>query len=185
MDANALRVSLAAAFLLLTLPAGADPGPPSPEVKPAGAPAPPAQPVELEEVSVTGERDPGYAPRTATTATRTDTPILDVPQSIQVVPAELIRDESATGRLGDLGRNVSGVVPMRPTFPTNTPYFNIRGFNTEYMLRNGHPRMSGAAVSDAVNVERIEFLKGPSSTLYGEQQGVGGAVNVVSKRPTD
>ena len=153
-------------------------------MKPA-APPPAAQPVELEEVSVTGERDPGYAPRTATTATRTDTPILDVPQSIQVVPAELIRDQSATGRLGDLGRNVSGVVPMRPTFPTNTPYFNIRGFNTEYMLRNGHPRTSGAAISDAVNVERIEFLKGPSSTLYGEQQGVGGSVNVVSKRPTE
>jgi iron complex outermembrane receptor protein len=164
--------------LALTHPARGD--------EPAAAPAPaPRQTAELEEVGVTGERERAYAPGTSAAATKVDVPIRDVPQSIQVVSEELIRDRSATGLLIDLGRNVSGVMAAVPQPISNAPVFNMRGFNTfGAMLRDGYPRISDAADSDPVNIERIEFLKGPSSTLYGVQQSVAGTVNVVSKRPS-
>lgn len=48
------------------------------------------------EIVVTGEQDEGYAPSDASTATRTDTPLRDIPTSIQVVPRQVIEDRAVT-----------------------------------------------------------------------------------------
>jgi iron complex outermembrane receptor protein len=136
------------------------------------------------EVIATGEGEQaGYYVPDATTGTRTDTPIRDIPQSIQVVPRQVIEDQGIT-RIGDALRNVSGVTPQRD-FGNVSDLFNIRGFNNSTTLRNGFRLGTtfGPTVTTAPNVvERIEVLKGPASVLYGQVQP-GGVVNFVTKKP--
>ncbi|MEH2010678.1 TonB-dependent siderophore receptor [Nostoc sp.] len=132
------------------------------------------QPIELV---VTGEQD-GYRVPDASTATRTDTPLRDIPQSIQVIPQQVIKDQQIT-RIGDATRNVSGVT-QQGGYGGSTDNYNIRGFTTYDNLRNGF------AVSDDLvnptNIERIEVLKGPASVLYGQFEP-GGVVNYITKQP--
>ena len=139
------------------------------------------------EVIVTGEaEDDDYNVTDARVGTRTDTPIQDVPQSIQVIPQEVIEDQQITNTTDAL-RNVPGAVPSdsNRTFSNN---FTIRGFGgpsstNDLFRRNGLRDSLGAAnTGDTANIERIEVLKGPSSVLYG-QGSPGGIVNLVTKQP--
>ncbi|MGI2903687.1 TonB-dependent siderophore receptor [Tolypothrix sp. VBCCA 56010] len=138
---------------------------------------PSAQDDEPIELVVTGEQD-GYRVPDATTATRTDTPTRDIPQSIQVIPQQVIKDQQIT-RISDAARNVSGVTPQGG-YAGATDNYNIRGFTTYDNLRNGF------AVQDnfvnPTNIERIEVLKGPASVLYGQFEP-GGVVNYITKQP--
>jgi iron complex outermembrane recepter protein len=118
---------------------------------------------EAIQVVVTGEENEGYSPSEATTATRTDTPLRDIPQSIQVIPRQVIEDQAIT-RTSDALRNVSGVSVQRE-FGDSIDVFTIRGFSSFQSLRNG-VRFESAYLSPN-NIERIEVLKGPASVLYG------------------
>jgi iron complex outermembrane receptor protein len=149
------------------------------------APSPQAE-EELEpiELVVTAEReqDEGYNPSSASTATRTDTPLRDIPQSIQVVPQQVIKDQQAT-RLIEALQNVPGVVQGGVSPRTYANNFNIRGFSSfDQTLVNGLPDPTIGNVGFGSNVERVEVLKGPASVLYG-QGGLAGKVNLVTKRP--
>ena len=139
---------------------------------------------DVIKIIVTGEQDEGYAPSDATTATRTDTPLRDIPQSIQVVPQQVIEDQGIT-RIGEALRNVSGVTRQRDR--TNaSDRFTIRGFDQSRILRNGLRTGSslGGTLATARNtVERIEVLKGPASVLYGQVEP-GGVVNFVTEQPS-
>lgn len=144
------------------------------------------EPEEEEEVVVTGDRpgSPYFAPR-ATTGTRTDTPILDTPQSIQVVPQQVLQDQQ-TIRVDDALRNVSGVVGRLNTFGSSTN-ITIRGFTTDNFtagafLRDGYRLNDNLSTQETANIERIEVIKGPASVLYG-QNDPGGIINLVTKRP--
>ena len=147
------------------------------------------EPDEEIEVIATGEaeEEDSYSVDEATTATRTNTPLRDVPQSIQVIPQKVIEDQGVT-RIGDAVRNVSGVTPQRDR-SNASDRFNIRGFDNSRILRNGFGTGNIAGTGDARNispsvVERIEVLKGPASVLYGQAQP-GGVVNYVTKKPLD
>src|SRR3546814_2755214 len=65
-------------------------------------------PTDLDTVEVRGERDRGYNAQRTRTATKTDTPLRDVPQSITVVTEQLIRDQAMQG-IGDVVRYVPGI----------------------------------------------------------------------------
>lgn len=142
-----------------------------------GTEATPAE--DALQVVVTGEQDRGYAPSNATTATRTDTPLRDIPQSIQVVPQQVWEDQQIN-RLSDILRNVSGVA-ADDSFAGSIDRVNIRGFSTDVFLRNGF-REDQFSVRETANIERIEVLKGPASVLFGFLEP-GGAVNLVTERP--
>lgn len=134
------------------------------------------------EVLATGERQQGYFVPNASTATRTDTPLIDIPQSIQVVPQQLIRDRNTTELEGAL-ETVPGVVPAggRGT-SANGPNILIRGFDaTNSIYRDGIPYFTFAPISTN-DIERIEVLKGPASVLFGAGDP-GGVINLVSKKP--
>ncbi|MGD1950160.1 MAG: TonB-dependent siderophore receptor [Leptolyngbyaceae cyanobacterium] len=136
------------------------------------------------QLVVTGARDEGYNPAGASTATRTDTPLRDIPQSIQVVPRQVIEDQGIT-RIGDALRNVSGVTRQRDR-GNASDRFTIRGFDQSRILRNGFRTGStvGGTLATAPNtVERIEVLKGPASVLYGQVEP-GGVVNFVTEQPS-
>ncbi|MEH2313994.1 MAG: TonB-dependent siderophore receptor [Nostoc sp.] len=132
------------------------------------------QPIELV---VTGEQD-GYSLPNATTATKTDTPLRDIPQSIQVIPQQVIKDQQIT-RITDAARNVSGV-SLQGSYGANTDAYIIRGFLQYNSLRNGF--QAGDNYIDPNSVERVEVLKGPASVLYGQFEP-GGVVNYVTKQP--
>ncbi|MEH2084598.1 MAG: TonB-dependent siderophore receptor [Nostoc sp.] len=144
---------------------------------------PSAQNDEPIELVVTGEQD-GYGTTDASSATRTDTPIRDIPQSIQVIPRQVIEDRVVTNP-DDTVRTVSGVIPSNPSYEAGLSSFSIRGFDSgSNILRNGVRDIDFGSISrnDLTNIERVEILKGPASVLYG-QGSLGGAVNIVTKQP--
>jgi iron complex outermembrane receptor protein len=156
-------------------------------VKTNQAPAattPPNSPEEgEEELIVTGAEERGYRVPSASTATKTDTPLRDIPQSIQIIPKEVIKDQQAI-RPEETFRNVSGVSASGAGEGAGLSV-NIRGFGGAPVLLDGF-RQFGAvglqSTQETANLERIEILKGPSSILYGELQP-GGVINLVSKQP--
>ena len=133
-----------------------------------------------EEIVVTGERE-GYRVPNASTATRTDTPIRDVPASIQVVPRQVIEDQKAI-QISEAVRNVSGVV-QRSTAANRNDDISIRGFNFSNQFKDGFREGLGNRIfNETSNLERIEVLKGPASILYGQAEP-GGIINLVTKKP--
>ncbi|MEM1256679.1 MAG: TonB-dependent receptor [Cyanobacteria bacterium P01_H01_bin.21] len=144
-----------------------------------------AQVDESEEtlrLVVTGEEGSRYVEPNTSTATRTDTPLRDIPQSIQVIPREVLEDQQVI-RLGDALRNVSGVV--RGEQISGGPRFITRGFIDAVILRDGLRQSFGGTRSgfaELSNLESIEVLKGPASILVGNVEP-GGVINLVSKQP--
>jgi len=138
------------------------------------------------ELVVTAERetDEGYQVEAATTATRTNTPLRDIPQSIQVVPEEVIEDRNVT-ELGEALETVGGVTEAGGRgISAFGPNFLIRGFNVQdSIFRDGIPYSSLAPLS-TTDIERVEVLKGPASVLFGQGEP-GGIINLVSKQPLD
>ncbi|MBW4646701.1 MAG: TonB-dependent receptor [Goleter apudmare HA4340-LM2] len=148
----------------------------TPQPQSEAPPIPENQPIEL---TVTGERD-GYSVPDATTATRTDTPLRDIPQSIQIIPQQVLKDQQAT-RLTDALRNVSGITEGN-TFGGSKDVFVIRGFEQENIFRDGFRGTRNLVIRETANLERIEVLKGPASVLFGALEP-GGVVNLVTKKP--
>jgi len=145
----------------------------------------PAQSAEGEEIEivVTGEQETRYSVPNATTATRTDTPIRDIPQSIQVVPRQVLEDQQII-RIGDALQNVSGVNNLG-SYSGYEELIKIRGFDVNTFqggyFRDGI-RLFTFGFPETANLERIEVLKGPASILFGQAQP-GGIVNLVTKKP--
>lgn len=131
----------------------------------------------------------GYRALTAGSATKTDTPVEQIPQNIQVIPRKLL-DDQASPTVSDAIRNVSNVQPQDSRIIGNVEQvpIKIRGFGAERWT-DGYPgNLFGAGDREGlVNVERIEVLKGPNAILYGGGAGapLGGVINVISKLPTN
>ncbi|MEG3976720.1 TonB-dependent siderophore receptor, partial [Microcoleus sp. herbarium8] len=138
-------------------------------------------PQENINITVTARQQTPYVTPNASSATRTDTPIRDIPQSIQVVPQEVIKDQQVV-RLEEVLRNVSGVT-LGGNVTGRATRIGIRGFDNAPILRDGF-RQYGSFESfpEVANLDRVEVLKGPASILYGEIQP-GGLINLVSKQP--
>ncbi|MGD1936721.1 MAG: TonB-dependent siderophore receptor [Cyanophyceae cyanobacterium] len=134
-------------------------------------------------LGVTGEQE-GYVLPNASTATRTDTPLRDIPQSIQVIPESILEAQQAI-RLEDALRNVSGVVLEERT--ATAERFTLRGFPSASVLRDGFRLTFGSEGNpgnqELANLERIEVLKGPASILFGSLEP-GGVINLVTKKPS-
>ncbi len=161
-------------------------GKPEGETQPSTVSTPGAQPdaptaEEEIEIVATAEQpsERGYRVPEATTATRTDTPLRDVPQSIQVVPQQVLEDQQVV-RVEEAVRNVSGVFQGNTAGGATTAYV-IRGFEQLSTLQDGFV-LSDYGSPETANLERIEVLKGPASVLYGATEP-GGLVNLVTKKP--
>ncbi len=130
----------------------------------------------------------GIVARQSATGTKTDTPILETPQSINVVPRQQIELQGAQN-VGEAIRYVSGtqgqLYGAASVFDTEV---RVRGFIApryldglrlpyDSTIQFAQPR------TEPWGLERIEILKGPSSGIYG-QASPGGILNMVSKRPT-
>jgi iron complex outermembrane receptor protein len=86
-----------------------------------------------EELVVTGEQNTGYRVPSATTGSRTDTPIRDLPFSVQVLPQELLQDRQVKS-VNEALRTIAGVTPDNPSFSAFEGV-TIRGFSGRNIIR--------------------------------------------------
>ena len=133
-------------------------------------------------ILVTGDQDEGYNPSSASTATGTDTPLRDVPFSVQVIPQAVIEDRNVT-ELGDVLETAGSVVEAGGRGSSVFgPNFLLRGFPvSDGIFRDGISTFSLAPLSSN-DIEQVEILRGPASVLFGQGEP-GGIINLVSKRP--
>ncbi len=120
-----------------------------------------------------------YAHPNSYSGTKTDTPIMETPYSVQVVPRAVIQDQQGI-QVGDAIKNVSGVF-QGFTFGGYAEEFMIRGFQTNYNNYLDGFRWNASRLPLA-NVQSIEVVKGAASNLHGRIEP-GGMINVLTKRP--
>ncbi|WP_316797703.1 TonB-dependent receptor [Pedobacter frigidisoli] len=135
----------------------------------------------LQEVTVAGNTN-RFTQKESVYIARLPLKNLENPQVYNSVPKELFQEQMAVD-LGSIAKNVPGAgIPMIANQGRVT--FRSRGFDTEPNARNG---VAGAAFSfiDPANLERIEAIKGPSATLFGNSiaSSYGGLYNRVTKKP--
>lgn len=132
----------------------------------------------LEHIEVKGRAQTLYRASSSSLATRTNTPLDEVPQNVQVLPEALIQDQAAR-QITDLYRSMSGV--------SNFSYSGVtfRGFRQDDILYDGvrGDPFNGFAVPQLFNIEEIQLLKGPAGALYGSGSP-GGVINYTTKKPT-
>ncbi|MDZ7855905.1 TonB-dependent siderophore receptor [Sphaerotilus sp.] len=130
----------------------------------------------------------GYVAKRSATGTKTDTPLIETPQSISVVTADRIEAIGAT-RLKEALAYTPGVNASPWGDESQYDWIYLRGFDaySPGFYRDGLQLRNtgswGVWQTENYGMERLEVLRGPASVLYG-QNGPGGMVNVVSKRPT-
>ncbi len=129
--------------------------------------------------------------RRTSTAAKTDTPNMEVPQAISVVTRDQIDEQGAAPALQDALRYTPGLIGTRGVNLTDDS-FNVRGFAAGLATSSNTPvfrdglRQAPAMYASTVEpygIERIDVLRGPGSVLFG-QVTPGGLINVVSKRPS-
>lgn len=148
----------------------------------------------LAPIEIQGSKESAWGPVNGIVATRsasgtkTDTPLVETPQSISVVSAKQLQDQ-AVRNVGQALRYSPGVVAeeyggtdsridryMVRGFANTYPYLDGLSTNTYYTLLS--PKL------EPYGLERVEVLSGPASSLYGANTP-GGLVDAISKRPTD
>jgi len=156
------------AAVLLSLPAVANATPPD-----ADADAPQ---VEVKD-SITVEAPTGYQTPATSSATKTLTPLRDVPQSVTVVTRELMQDQLMTS-MGDVVRYVPGISLHQGE--NNRDQVVIRGNSSSADFFVDGVRDDVQYYRDLYNLDRVEALKGPNAMIFGRGGG-GGVINQVTK----
>ncbi|CAI8945122.1 TonB-dependent siderophore receptor [Pseudomonas serbica] len=139
--------------------------------------------LNLGATTITSQMDQStsYQPPPISSVMRASTPLQEIPQTVNVVPAQVIRDQ-APRNLDDALANVSGITQGN-TLGSTQDSVMTRGFGDNRngsIMRDGMPVVQGRGMN--ATVDRVEVLKGPASLLYGIQDP-GGVVNMVSKQP--
>ncbi len=127
----------------------------------------------------------GYRAKNAVTATKTDTPLSETPQSVTVVTRDQMVDQGATN-LQDALTYAAGVRSDAYGLDSRSDGFSVRGSSPSTYLDGLQTYSSGyytaTARPDPYTLERLEVLRGPAGMLFGAGTA-GGVVNMVSKRP--
>ncbi|ODA68622.1 Ferrichrome-iron receptor precursor [Methyloligella halotolerans] len=161
----------------------------------ASAPARIESDAELQTAPSAGNVESAWGPVDGIVATRsatgmkTDTPIIEIPQSVSVISADRI-EQLGANTLNEAVNYTAGVRSGIYGVDSRYDWLAIRGFDAYYpgfyfdglFARNNNTWSTWKA--EPYGAERIEILKGPSSVLYG-QMNPGGTVNYVTKRPID
>ncbi|WFU76715.1 TonB-dependent siderophore receptor [Bradyrhizobium sp. CB2312] len=128
----------------------------------------------------------GYVARRSSSGTKTNTPIMETPQSVSVIGAEQIRDQKPN-KLDEVLRYTAGVRAGTFGADTRNDWWLIRGFKSDDvgLFLDGMQLFYTSYASwklQTPNMERVEVLRGPSAVLYGGSSP-SGIVNVISKMP--
>ncbi len=188
--AQALRMLLAGTGINVSLTGANTATLVGPNSAAAGGAAP-AGAIALDTIDIQGETAwgpvNGFVASRSATATKTDTPIIEVPQSISVVT----RDQIETRRNQTLTETLQytpGVLAGSTGQQQFAPRFQMRGFTVDGS--NGGIYLNGLRSSttwsdlEPYGLERVEVMRGPASVLYGLGQP-SGVIALVTKRPSD
>jgi len=148
-------------------------------------------PVTVQADAVIGADEPtdGYATESSRSATKTDTPLIRTPQTVDVVTRDQIEDQGAL-TINNALRYTPGVFTGLAGSSSRQTTVSLRGFpggdvNNTFLdglrLQNDAGAYANIQI-DPFFLERIDVVKGPSSVLYGRAQP-GGLVNFVTKKP--
>ncbi len=143
-------------------------------------PAETEETITLRPFSVTAEKSSGYRVTSATTATRTNTSLIDIPQTVDIVTKEFWQDIAATS-FDDSFKYVANVY-VRNRHAGSGDGVNLRGFETNASIAVDGVRM-GSYKRDLVGYERLEIVKGPPSAVQGRAGGTG-LLNYILKKPS-
>lgn len=143
-------------------------------------PTPPAEPVvtTLPSIQITASNTSRYAAVSTSTATKTNTLLRDVPQSISVITNELIKDQSIRS-IGDAIRYVPGVGVSQGEGNRDALVFRGNRSTGDFFMDG--IRDDAEFYRDLYNIDRIEVLKGANGMIFG-RGGSGGVINRVSKQ---
>lgn len=134
---------------------------------------------KLDPFEIKASSAVGYGVQDASSSSRLNLPYIDIPQSISVITASLLKDATVfTSR--DIIRWVNNVIPRTNGSANET--FEVRGLIITNSYRDGF-LVSAAVTRDGALYDRIEFVKGPASAAIGRGEA-GGLVNYVTKKPT-
>ncbi|MFZ2235200.1 MAG: TonB-dependent siderophore receptor, partial [Dokdonella sp.] len=135
-------------------------------------------PAKMDTVEVRGKRYPAYGAQDTRTATRTDTPLRDVPQAITVVTQQLISDQAMQG-IGDVVRYVPGVGIAQGEGNRDAPIFRGNSSTANFFIDG--IRDDVQYFRDLYNIDRVEALRGANGMIFG-RGGSGGVINRVTKQ---
>jgi iron complex outermembrane recepter protein len=139
----------------------------------------------LEKFEVTAQKQ-SYGSLYATGATKTDTPIKDLPQSVRVLSADLLQEANIT-RFADALELTSGI-SRQNNFGGLWDSYSVRGFTgdpnfgSDFLVNGFNSGRGYNGLRDSVNTDSIEVLKGPAAALYGRGEP-GGIINITTKKP--
>lgn len=184
------QLSIISASLLLTasmpLRAQTDPAPANASPADKKSASDDQSLVQLPKFTVSTKEDQGYRAGNSVSGTRIDTPIKDLPFTVNAFTQQFITDIGARN-LGDVVQYAPGVTAGAKQIVQADASFMIRGFQ-QATQTNGFSSASasatGAPFVDTVAIERVEVVKGPASVLYGNV-APGGTVNYITKRPEE
>ncbi|WP_460136079.1 TonB-dependent siderophore receptor [Pseudomonas sp. S1_E04] len=119
-----------------------------------------------------------YNPSNSSSVSRTDTPLKQTAQSVDVLSAKLLQDRQATN-LSDALKSSPGV--QQTVSNRGGAQYKIRGFAVEKTSTNGMPN-AGVNGTSIQGIERVEVIKGPDSIMSGSSTP-GGTINIIRKAP--
>jgi catecholate siderophore receptor len=140
--------------------------------------------IELDEIDVTATKlsdtkpVKGYNVKQSSASTKTDTPLINVPQAVTVIPQEVIKDQAILS-IADTIRYVPGVTASNGE--GNRDAIVFRGNRTTSDLFIDGLRDDVQVYRDLYNTDRVEVLKGPNGMIFG-RGGAGGVLNRVTKK---
>ena len=136
-------------------------------------------PVQVVQITGTRAGAETYNPSSASSATKIDAPLRDIPQTVNVVPQELLRDQGVLSMEAAM-KSVPGVGLSHGDGQRDQ--VTLRGFSAISDQFVDGMRDDALYFRDLSNIERIEVLKGPASVLYGRGSS-GGLINRITKKP--
>ncbi len=138
--------------------------------------APAASPIIGDGASIAGYQRPSQAG-----VSRFTSPLLNTPQTVNVVTQQLMQDQRTTS-VQEALRNVPGITFTAGEGGVQGDQINIRGYTARNDIYRDGIREPGWYTRDAFSFDRIEVYKGPSSFAFG-RGSTGGVINIVSKTP--
>ncbi len=132
----------------------------------------------LPSLVVEARKEAPYNVKQTSTATKTDTPLIDTPQSVTVLSQQFLQD-TAVQSIGDAVRYVPGVGTAQGEGNRDTVVFRGSSSTGDYFVDG--LRDDVQYYRDFYNIERVEVLKGPSGMIFG-RGGPGGVLNRVTKQ---
>ncbi|MDT0555400.1 TonB-dependent receptor [Patiriisocius hiemis] len=139
----------------------------------------------LSEVVINGERRNKFSRKKTAYVSKLPLKDIENTQVYSTVTNELLKSQVVTN-FDDALKNATGIEQLWTSTGRGgdgAGYFSLRGFSLQPQLVNGLPGLTNGTINPA-NIERIEVLKGPSATLFGNAvSSYGGLINVVTKKP--